>query len=314
MRNLVLKPDSFAQEIRVVMEERRLRTDDRPESLARERFMSMAYLTSPSRQPTVGWMQDLQAMTVEDLKRWYDMWYTPSNATLVVAGDVDPATVKALADRYFAPIPTHDVPKVPPARELETPGDRRMTLHAAVKVPVLYLAYNVPSLHTAKPGEAEAIRMMVGVLDEGMSARLETRLVREQRVAAAVSSGYDAFDRGDTLFMISAIPAAGRTLDELEKALLAEIEKLKTDAISADDLQRIYAGYLSGEVFQRDSVQSQASSIGALVSSGYRWQEQEEWPERLKKVTVDQVHQAAQTYLTPSRRSLLQLLPEEVKP
>lgn len=314
MSNLVLKPDSFAQEIRVVMEERRLRTDDNPQSLARERFLSMAFLTSPARQPTVGWMSDLETMTVDDLRRWYETWYAPNNATLVVAGDVDPATVKTLAERYFAAIPSRPLPTVRLPRELPAPGDRRVELRLPAKVPALYLAYNVPSLLTGQPGQAEALRMLAGVMDEGMSARLETRLVREQRVAAAVNSAYDAFDRGDTLFMLTAVPAPGRTLAELEAALLAEVEKLKTEAIAPADLERVYVGYLSGEVFQRDSVQEQANSIGQLESVGHSWRLMDEWPDALRAVTADQVRQAAATFLVPARRTLLHLVPEEMTP
>lgn len=309
MANLVLKPESFAQEIRVIMEERRLRTDDNPQALARERFMTMTWPTSSARQPTIGWMSDLQKLKVEDLKQWYETWYAPNNATIVVAGDVKSDDVRKMVDHYFAAIPSRTIPDVDMPKELPEPGDRRITLQFSGKVPALYLAYNVPSLLTGKPGDAEALRMMAGVMDEGMSARLETRLVRDQRIAAAVNSGYDAFDRGDTLFMVTAVPAPGKTMEQLEQAILAEIEKLKTEAISDGDLQRVYAGYLSGEVFQRDSVQAQAMNIGSLESSGYSWKVQDEWLKKLKDVTADQVRQVAQTFLVPSRRSIMYLLP-----
>ncbi len=311
MRNLVLQPESFAQEIRVVMEERRLRTDDKPQSLAMERFMTLAFLTSPARQPTVGWMADLQAMTVDDLRRWYESWYAPNNATLVIAGDVDSVKVKALTERYFAAIPARELPVARLPTELPEPGDRRMKLSLPGKVPSLYLGYNVPSLNTGKPGQAEALRLLAGVMDEGMSARLETRLVREQRIASAVGSGYDAFARGDTLFMITAVPAPGRSLDELEAALLKEIENLKSETITDEDLNRVYAGFLSGEVFERDSVQEQANSIGRLESVGQSWRMLDEWPQALRAVTPDAVRDAARTFLVPARRAVLHLLPGE---
>jgi zinc protease len=114
--------------------------------------------------------------------------------------------------------------------------------------------------------------------------------------------------------VVTAIPAPGKSMVELEAALLAEIEKLKTESISAADLQRVYAGYLSDDVFQRDSIQSQANSIGVLESSGYSWQLQDDWPQKLKAIVPDQVRQAAKTFLVPSRRSILQLLPVEVAP
>ncbi|HEX4869763.1 MAG TPA: pitrilysin family protein, partial [Moraxellaceae bacterium] len=180
MRNLVLRPEDFAQEIRVVMEERRLRTDDSPDGVAGERFLSLAYLTSPSRVPTIGYMRDLEKMTLEDLRRWYDTWYAPNNATLVVAGDVDPAVVRAQAERFFGPLAPRALPAVRVPRELPEPGDRFLSLQLPAKVPALYLGFNVPSLNTAPAGDAEALRMLAGVLDEGFSARLETRLVRGQ--------------------------------------------------------------------------------------------------------------------------------------
>ena len=186
-----------------------------------------------------------------------------------------------------------------------------MTLRLPGKVPALFLGFNVPSLNTAKPGEAEALRMMMGVLDEGMSARLETRLVREQQVAAAVASGYDPFARGDSLAVIRAVPAPGHSLDELQAALLAEIEKLKTEPIGADELKRVYAGILSADVFERDSVLAQAGRIGSLESVGLSWHLIDDWPRALAAVTPEQVRQAAVTYLVPARRTLLQLQPTD---
>lgn len=309
MRGLVLKPEAFAQEIRVVMEERRLRTDDDPQAVAGERFLALAYLTSASRTPTIGWMRDLETLKLDDLKRWYETWYAPNNATLVVAGDVDPAVVKAQAEHYFAPLAARELPPVKLPRELPEPGDRFMTLTLPAKVPALYLSYNVPSLNTAPAGDAEALRMLAGVLDEGFSSRLETRLVREQQVAAAVSSSYDAFARGDSLFSLRAVPAPGRTLAELQAALTAEVEKLKTEAIDPDELKRVYAGLVSSDVFVRDSVMEQANRIGMLESIGQSWRLIDTWPLALQKVTPEQLRATAAKYLAPSRRAVLHLVP-----
>lgn len=314
MQNLVLKPEDFTKEIQVVMEERRMRTDDNPQAQAMERFMTLAWLTHPGRIPTVGWMADLQAMKLEDLRHWYESWYTPNNATVVVAGDVKPEAVKKLVQEYFGSIPARPLPPVRLPIELPEPGDRSMTLSLPGKVPSLYIGYNVPSRNTGKPGEAEALRMLMGVMDEGISARLETRLVREQRVAAAVASGYDAFARGDSIFMIRAVPAPGHTLDDLQAAIFKEIENLKTEAIAPDDLKRVYAGFLSSDVFERDSVQEQANSIGRLESVGLSWRLMDEWPQELQKVSSDAVREAAHTYLIPSRRTVLRLVPTEIKP
>lgn len=309
MQNVVFTPEEVAQELRVVMEERRQRTDDNPQAQALERFHALAWLTSASRQPTVGWMRDLQALTLEDLQRWYKTWYAPNNATLVVAGDVDPAQVKVLAERYFAGLPARPLPVVKSPRELDEPGERQMTLRLPGKVPALYLGFNVPSRHTAPPGEAEALHLLAGVLDGGFSARLETRLVREQRVAAAVSSGYDPFARGDALFVVTAVPAPGKSLDELQAAVLAEVEKLKTEAVTPTELQRVYVGLLAEDVFGRDSVSEQASSMGRLESVGSSWRLLDEWPQALRAITPEAVQQAAVRWLVPPRRTVLRLEP-----
>lgn len=314
MRNLKLNADDFAQEIRVVMEERRMRTDDNPQAQAMERFMALAWLTSPSRIPTVGWMPDLQNMKVENLRQWYETWYSPNNATLVVAGDVKPAAVKKLADQYFGAIPSRVLPPVRLPLELPEPGDRSMTLNLPGKVPALFVGFNVPSYNTGKPGESEALRMLLGVMDEGQSARLETRLVRDQRVAAAIASGYDPFSRGDSLFMIRAVPAPGHSLEELQAAIFREIENLKTEKIETDDLKSVYAGFLAGDVFERDSVQEQANSIGRLESVGQSWKLGDDWPKTLQNVTPEQVRSIAAQYLVPARRTVLRLVPTALAP
>lgn len=315
MQNLVLDPAEFASEIKVVMEERRQRTDDNPQSKAFERFQLLAYPTSPTRIPTVGWMRDLESMTVADLRRWYETWYAPNNATLVVVGDVDPAQVQALAEQYFAAIPRRDVPAKARPVELPEPGKREMQLRLPAKVPGLYMAFNMPGLGTqTAPDEAYALRMLAGVLDEGSSARLETRVVRGQRVAAAVSSGYDLFARGDALLTITAVPNEGRSLDDVRDAVLAELEKLKTEPIAPEELQRVYAGIIASDVFARDSISSQANKIGMLESVGLGWRTMQDLQDRLKQVTAEQVQAVAKKYLVPERMSVLQLLPAGEQP
>jgi zinc protease len=311
MANLVIDPVQFASEIQVVMEERRMRTDDNPDSIAYERFAAAAFLTSPERIPTIGWMTDIQQLTALDLRHWYETWYTPNNATLVVVGDVDPAQVKTLAQKYFGAIPARAVPKVPLPRELPEPGQRELALKLPAKVPALFIGFNVPSLNTeATPDEAYALRMMVGVLDEGSSARFETRVVRQQQVAVAIGTGYDLFGRGDTLVTINAVPNDKRSLEEVRKAVMAEIEKLKSDPIDAEEMKRVYAGILAGNVFDRDSIVNQANTIGSLESVGLGWRTLDILPQKLQAVTPEQIRAVARKYLVPARMTVLSMQPE----
>jgi zinc protease len=317
MAHLRIDPKEFASEIHVVMEERRMRTDDNPQSKAWERFSNVAFLTSPERIPPIGSQADLDVMTAVDLQQWYKTWYAPNNATLVVVGDVDPVKVKALAQKYFGSIPARPVPVMPAPREIPEPGHRQMTLSLPDnKVPVLFMAFNVPSLGTAAPAEdAYVLRMMAGVLDEGVSARLETRLVRQQQVAAEIGTSYDLYARGDTLFSLSGVPNDGHTLTELRDAVLAEVEKLKMEPITPDEMQRVYANIIADNVFKRDSISNQASSIGSLESIGLGWQVEGKLPQKLQAVTAEQIRAAARKYLVDTRLSELFLQPApEAKP
>jgi len=198
----------------------------------------------------------------------------------------------------------------PPPRELPEPGQRHMDLALPAKVPAMYLAWNVPGLATAAtPKDAYALRMLIGVLDEGLSARLESRLVREQRILTAVSSSYNPFTRGDTLFTITAIPAEGHTLEEARQAILDEVNALKTDAIQPDELKRVYAGIIAGNVFQQDSIQEQASQIGMMESLGLGWYVIDQLPENLQGISADDIRNAANRWLTPANQTSLFLKP-----
>ena len=185
LASLALPADEFLKEMEVIKEERRLRTDDRPGSLAFERFSAMAFPASGYRTPTIGWMADLERMTVEDLRAWYETWYAPNNATLVVVGDVSAAEVKILAERYFGPIPSRPLPAAKIPRELAEPGERRTTLYLKTQLPSLIMGFNVPGLATAEqPRQVYALRLAAALLDGGYSARLPARLERDQELVA----------------------------------------------------------------------------------------------------------------------------------
>lgn len=310
MSNLVLDENEFKQEIKVVMEERRQRTDDNPQGLALERFQSVAMLTTPHRNPTIGWMSDLENMKIDDLRQWYKKWYAPNNATLVIVGDVKTDEVKKLVNQYFAKIPAQSLPSIATPKELRAIGERHVNLEIPAKVANLYMGFNVPSVSSAStPKEAYALRMLAGVLDEGLSARLESRLVRQKRILSAVNSSYRPFSRGDTLFTITAIPAEGYSLDQAEEAILDEINALKTEAISNDELNTVYASIIADNVFSQDSISAQANQIGALESIGLGWRILDDYSNNLKAITTDDIRQAAQQWLIPANMTTLYLKP-----
>ncbi|WP_409277463.1 M16 family metallopeptidase [Pseudomonas defluvii] len=314
MASLRLPAEEFSREIEVIKEERRLRTDDQPTAKAYERFSAMAYPASGYHTPTIGWMADLDRMTVEDLRHWYQSWYVPNNATLVVVGDVTPDEVKTLAQRFFGGIPKRPVPSAKLPLELAEPGLRQLTLHVRTQLPSLIYGFNVPSLATAKdPRTAHALRLISALLDGGYSARLSTRLEREQELVSGASTNYDAFARGDSLFVISATPNTqkNKTLADVEAGIWKLLEELKTTPPSAEELERVRAQVIAGLVYNRDSISSQATTIGQLESVGLSWKLIDNELDELKNVTPADIQKAASTYFTRERLSIAHVLPEE---
>ncbi len=315
LASLKLPADEFAREIEVIKEERRLRTDDRPSSLAYERFKAMAYPASGYHTPTIGWMDDLNRMTIEELRAWYEAWYAPNNATLVVVGDVTVDEVRTLAERYFGPIEKRSVPSAKRPLELAEPGERRLTLHLNTQVPSLMMAFNTASLatETENPRQIHALRLITALLDGGYSARLSRQLERGEELVSSASAWYNAHARGDSLFLLSASPNTqkGRTLEEVEAGLWQQLEQLKQTPPSPEELERVRAQVIAAMVYERDSITQQATTIGMLETVGLSWRLMDEDLAALEAVTPDDVQQAARTYFTRSRMSVAHVLPEE---
>jgi len=310
MVNLVLAPEEFAREIQVVMEERRMRTEDEPQARLYENFVATALQAHPYRHPVIGWMNDLQNMTVADARRWYERWYAPNNATLVVAGDVEPEAVFALAEKYFGPIPARVLPERKAHREPEQTGMRRVVTRAPAKLPYLIMAWPVPKLaDPARDWEPYALQVLAGVLDGNASARLPQRLVKERKLATDVGAGYDEAARGPVHFMVDATPAEGRSVDEVVAALKQEVARLQRDGIDERELQRVKAQVLASQVFQRDSLFYQAMQIGQWVSAGLDYRLLDQRYERIRAVTAEQVRAVAQRYLTDDKLTLAVLDP-----
>ena len=220
MRYLHLLPEELKKELQVVTEERRMRTEDNPQGKMNEHFNAMAFANSPYKHPVIGWPADIAAYTVEDLQAWYQRWYAPNNATLVVVGDVKAADVFALAEKYFGPLKTSDIKPIKPQTEIEQLGLRRMTVKVPAKLPSIVMGYKVPVLLTsAKEWEAYALEVLAGVLDGGSSARLTSGLVRGKQIAVSAGAGYGLTSRLSDLFQLEATPAEGKSLFDMENSL-----------------------------------------------------------------------------------------------
>ena len=311
MHNLNLTAADFAKEVRVVMEERRMRTDDDPQSLMYERLIATAYQEHPYQHPVIGWMSDLEAITVKDAQDWYTRWYAPNNATLVIAGDVKAGEVFALAQRYYG-----SIPKVaqPPRRNFIEPqqlGIKRLVVKAPAELPQLVMSYHTPTVKDiGQDWKPYALSILAGVLDGNESARLNKHLVREQQIASSAGAGYDSTARGPSLFFMEATPSAGRTVQEIEAALRQEIAQLITDGVSQDELKRVKTQVTAGEVYKLDSLFYQAMQIGQMESIGLGHQAIQVMLDKLQLVTAEQVQQVAKEFLQDDNLTVAVLDPQ----
>ena len=310
MSNLLLRQQDFDPEIKVVMEERRLRTDDNPRSLAFERFKWITYPTSHYRQPVIGHMKNLQNLQLEDVKKWYRDWYSPNNALLVIVGDVDAEQTVLQVQKYFADIPARKTPPRNDVLEFDRIGYRHMELNFPVKVPNLFMAWNVRSLVTAKnPQDAYALTIIRNILDSGISSRLQDNLVRDKKILTSVSVSYDPYSRGDSLLSISALPTDGVSLQDAEKAIQSEIDLLKTELIQAEEVERVTAKFVSNLVYSQDDIAGQTKMIGNLEINGLSFRLMDELPKHFETVTPQDIQRVANIYFVRDNLSTLYLSP-----
>ncbi len=297
MANLSFKPEDFASEIKVVMEERRMRTEDNPQSLVHEALGATAFKAHPYRRPIIGWMDDLENMTWQDALDWYRHWYAPNNAYLLVVGDVDHQKVFRDAERTYGRIKAKPLPARKPQNEPGQTGVKRVTVKAPAKLPYLSMAWKVPRLRDIdKDRESFALEVLAGVLDGTDSARLPRNLVRGQKVAQSAGAGYDGTVRGEALFMLVGQPAEGRTVAELETALRGELARIRDEGVKEEELTRIKTQIVASQVYKRDSMMAQAMEIGGFEAAGFSWRNHDKLLDRLRSVTPEEVQAVARKY------------------
>ncbi len=310
MQNLVMQPTEFTKELAVVKEERRLRTDDSPTGLTYEQLQAVAWRASPYRNPVIGWMQDLNQMTLSDLQTWYQRWYTPNNAVLVVVGDVQPHAVLALAKRYFGPIPRRTVIPLKPQLEPEQHGITQVTVRAPAQQPYLMLGYKVPVVgRTTQDWEPYALAILASLLDGGESARLPSELVRKQRIAASIGADYAPYTRLANLFLFSGTPTDGHTIADLQQAVFDQITQLQTSLLAPAELNRVINQAVAARVYEQDSLFYQAMQLGLLATVGLDWRLSNVEIDQLRAITPEQVRTVAQRYLIEDNLTIATLAP-----
>lgn len=310
MNNLLLDANEFAKEIKVIQEERRMRTDDNPQALAFERLLATAHLASAYNHPVIGWMSDLQQMTIADLKQWYQRYYAPNNATLVVVGDVNPQQVYTLAKQYFGAIKPKTVPLRKPLQEPPALGKKRIIIHGQAKLPLLLIGYTVPTVKTAKETwEPYALELIAGILDAGSGARFTKNLIRGNHIAAGVDTYYNLYTRYQTQFIIYGSPSQNHSIQDLEQGILTELDQLKTTLVDNKELQRIKHQIIAQKTYEKDSIFGQAMELGLMETTGIGWHNIDNYNQTISSITPEQIQLAAQHYFQDSNRTDAELEP-----
>jgi zinc protease len=309
-------PDAeFAKELEVVKEERRLRTDDNPRAQLHEMLSATALSASPYRRPIVGWMSDLEAMTAQDARDFYRKWYTPANAVVVVAGDVDPLQVKALAEKYYGAIPTRAVPERKPREEPAQQGLRRFEFKAPAEQSYVALAFKVPRLAsldvTPEHDDALALTVLAAVLDGYSGARLERGLTQgDKRLADSVGAHNGLMGRGPQFFYLEGVPAKGQSPEALEVALRAQVQRVATEGVTEAELQRVKTQWVASEIYKLDSVFNQARELGVAWTLGLPPDHGTQLIARLRQVSPAQVQAVAQKYFGDDSLTVATLRPQ----
>lgn len=313
MTNLTLGQSDFTNEMKVVAEERRMRTDNQPQALAYERFSALANIGTPYEHATIGWMDDIKNLQVSDIKQWYQQYYVPNNAILIVVGDVNPNQVFSLAKKYFGKIKSKPLPISKTTHSYQPLGERKIIIKAQAKLPMLLLGYNVPTFTTASQSwQPYALIVAASILDLGNSSRFARELLRKQKIAATAQAAYDPTSRLATIFTIVAIPTENHTIQELQTSLNQEIQKLQTTLISPSELARVKAQIIADKVFAKDSLSAQAMEIGSFESVGLSWELGENLVTNIEKITPEQVQAVVKEYFTPNRLTIGILQPNAI--
>ena len=309
-------PDAeFTKELAVVKEERRLRTEDNPRALLHEMLAATSLTASPYRRPIVGWMSDLDAMTAQDARDFYRRWYVPGNAVVVVAGDVDPVQVKALAEQYYGAIPSRSVAERKPQQEPAQQGLRRLEFKAPAEQSYVALAFKVPRLASLQPSpehdDALALTVLAAVLDGYSGARLERALTQgQQRLADSVGAHNGLMGRGPQFFYLEGVPAKGQTTEALEAALRAQVQKVASEGVTESELQRVKTQWVASEIYKLDSVFNQARELGVAWTLGLPPDHGAQLMARLRQVTAAQVQAVAQKYFGDDSLTVAVLRPQ----
>jgi zinc protease len=306
MQGLILDMNELRTERDVVKEERRLRTEDDPQGALVEALFAQAYLSHPYHWPVIGWFGDLDAMTLDDLQRHYDTFYSPNNATLIVVGDIKADSLLPTIKQLFEPIPRGPEPKPVMTMEGEQKGERRFLLKRDAQVAFVMMGYRVPNYSSE---DSYALDVLESILSRGKSSRLYQSLVYEQKLSLAVGAEYGLMQTDPGLFYFYALVSPGQKVDVVEEALHKEIKRLQNEPPTDQELQRAKNQVEAARVFEQDSNFRRAMLLGQSETVGAGWRKVDQFLERIRSITAKDVQRVARQYLIEDARTVGTLIP-----
>lgn len=306
MRNVIFDEKEFQLERNVVKEERRLRTEDDPQAYLVESLFAQAFMVHPYHWPVIGWFQDLNAMTLKDLKRHYDRYYIPNNATLVIVGDIHAKTLLPTIRRLLEPIPKGPVPPQQTVVEPDQRGERRIIIKREAQVPFLMVGYRVPNYRS---NDSYPLTILESILSQGKSSRLYRSLVYDQKLALEAGASYSLLQADPGLFYSYAVVKPGQTVELVEQALLQEMKHLQQNLVTDQELQRAKNQVEADYVFGLDSNFRYAMLLGQSETVGAGWHHVSQFLKQIRKVTADDVRRAARQYFIEDTRTVGILVP-----
>ncbi len=313
MRNLVLRREDFQTERMVVMEERRLRTEDNPQAFLVEQLMATAFQIHPYRWPIIGWMEDLSRLTLADLESYYKTYYHPVNAFLVVVGDFKKEELLPKIEKAFGSYPKGPVPEQEKVKDPPQVGERRISVKKEAQLPFLVMGYRVPNL---RDPDSYVLEVIATILSGGKSSRFYQSLVREKRLVLRADAEHSLVSRDPSLFFISADPLPGKEVAEVEKALDQEIERLQHEPAGEKELEKAKNQLEAAFVYGQDSLFYQAMLLGRHEIA-LDWRAIDDYLPSIRKVTAADIQRVAKRYLVPDNRTVGILVPQpprETKP
>ncbi len=302
MENLLLKQEDIATERNVILEERSQRTDTSPGALLNEQMRAAQFLNHRYGVPIIGWRHEMETLDMEDAQTFYDTFYAPNNAVLVIAGDVGPEEVRALAEQYYGPIPANaDIPeRFRPAEPPQNAARRVVFEDQRVAQPYISRSYLAPERDSGAQEDAAALTVLAQLLGgSNFTSVLNDKLQFEQQIAVYTSAFYDGQALDDTSFSLVVVPSDGITLDEAEAALDRVIAEFLDEGVDAEQLDRIKMQLRASQIYARDNVQSAANRYGSALTSGLTVEDVQAWPDILQAVTAEDVMEAARAVFNP---------------